>query len=95
MPKGYWIGHVTVTDPEAYKEYVAKDTPIINALGGTFIVRGGASETPEGETGERHVIIEFDSYEAARKAYHDPGYQEVAAIRFGAAESTFVLVEGV
>ena len=40
MPKGYIIGHITVKDPEAYKEYVVRDTPILQALGGRFIVRG-------------------------------------------------------
>ena len=34
MPKGYIIGHITVTDPEAYQEYVIKDTPILKGLGG-------------------------------------------------------------
>ena len=23
MAKGYWIGHVEVTDPEGYKKYIA------------------------------------------------------------------------
>ncbi|MEI4196061.1 DUF1330 domain-containing protein [Roseovarius sp. E0-M6] len=94
MPKGYLIGHITVNDPEAYKEYVEKDTPILLGLGGKFIVRGGASETPEGETQERHVVIEFPSYEAARAAYNDPAYQEVAEIRRRTADSVIVLVEG-
>ena len=47
MPKGYIIGHITVNDPDAYKEYVERDTPILEGFGGRFIVRGGASETPE------------------------------------------------
>ena len=95
MPKGYIIGHITVTDPEGYPEYVAKDTPILEAHGARFVVRGGKSETPEGEEMGRHVVIEFDSYEAAVAAYHDPAYQEVAEIRRRCAESTIILVEGV
>ena len=94
MPKGYIICHITVNDPEAYKEYVEKDTPILTALGGKFIVRGGTSEVPEGETLNRHVIIEFPSYEAAQKAYHDPEYQKVADIRRRTATSTIIVVEG-
>lgn len=94
MPKGYIIGHITVNDPEAYKEYVEKDTPILTALGGRFIVRGGQSEVPEGETLSRHVVIEFPSYEAARTAFYDPEYQKVADIRRRTAESIIVLVEG-
>lgn len=95
MPKGYILGHVTVNDPEAYKEYVEKDTPILEALGGKFVIRGGQSETMEGETLQRHVLIEFSSYEQALKAYNDPAYQEVAEIRRHNADSVIVVVEGV
>jgi uncharacterized protein (DUF1330 family) len=95
MPKGYILGHVTVNDPEAYKEYVEKDTPILEALGGKFVIRGGQSETMEGETLQRHVLIEFPSYEQALKAYNDPAYQEVAEIRRRNADSVIVVVEGV
>jgi uncharacterized protein (DUF1330 family) len=95
MPKGYIIGHITVNDPEAYKDYIVRDTPILENLGGRFIVRGGASDVPEGETESRHVIIEFPDFEAAKRAYHDPEYQEVAEIRRRTATSTIILVEGV
>ncbi|MBO6603910.1 MULTISPECIES: DUF1330 domain-containing protein [Paracoccaceae] len=95
MPKGYIIGHITVTDPEAYPEYVRRDTPILDNLGGRFIIRGGRSEVVEGETFERHVVIEFPSYEEALAAYNDPDYQEVANIRRNAADSIIIVVEGV
>jgi uncharacterized protein (DUF1330 family) len=95
MPKGYIIGHITVTDPDAYPEYVRRDTPILNDLGGQFIVRGGQSQVPEGETYERHVVIEFPSYADALAAYNDPGYQEVAEIRKASAKSVIIVVEGV
>lgn len=94
MPKGYIIGHITVNDPEAYKEYVARDTPILQALGGRFIVRGGQAQVMEGETLMRHVVIEFPSYEAALAAYNDPDYQEVADIRRRTADSVILVVEG-
>lgn len=94
MPKGYIIGHVTVNDPEAYKEYVERDTPILAALGGKFVVRGGQSQVMEGEVHQRHVVIEFPSYEAAVTAYNDPEYQEVAEIRRRNANSTILVVEG-
>ncbi len=94
MPKGYIIGHITVTDPDGYPEYVRRDTPILESHGGTFIVRGGQSQTPEGATQDRHVVIEFPTYEAAVAAYNDPDYQEVADIRRRCADSTIILVEG-
>ena len=94
MAKGYIIGHITVTDPEGYPEYVRRDTPILEKHGAKFIVRGGQSQTPEGTAQDRHVVIEFPSYEAAVAAYNDPDYQEVAEIRRRCADSTIILVEG-
>jgi uncharacterized protein (DUF1330 family) len=94
MPKGYIIGHITVKDPEAYREYIERDTPILKRLGGTFVVRGGQSQVVEGAIQERHVVIEFPSYEAALAAYNDPEYQEVARIRHNTADSVILVVEG-
>ncbi|MGB7240586.1 MAG: DUF1330 domain-containing protein [Sulfitobacter sp.] len=94
MPKGYIIGHITVNDPDAYKEYVTRDTPILQGLGGTFVIRGGQSEIMEGDAFQRHVVIEFPSYQAALNAYDDPEYQEVANIRRRTADSTIIVVEG-
>jgi uncharacterized protein (DUF1330 family) len=95
MPKGYIVGHITVNDAEAYKEYVEKDTPILMGLGGRFIIRGGASEVMEGKTEQRHVVIEFPSYAMALAAYNDAAYQAVADIRRRTATSTILVVEGV
>ncbi len=94
MTKGYIIGHITVTDPAAYREYIERDTPILQGLGGRFIVRGGRSEVPEGTSHDRHVVIEFPSYEAALAAYNDPEYQKVAEIRRRTADSVIIVVEG-
>jgi uncharacterized protein (DUF1330 family) len=94
MPKGYIIAHVTVRNPEAYKEYIERDTPILNALGGTFVIRGGQSQLMEGDSLDRHILIEFPSYAAALTAYNDPEYQEVAEIRRRNADSVIIVVEG-
>ena len=94
MPKGYIIGHIRVTDPEAYPEYVRRDTPVLEKHGAKFVVRGGQGEVKEGSAGDRHVVIEFPSYEAARAAYDDPEYQEVAEIRRRSADSVIIVVEG-
>ncbi|SIS55029.1 Uncharacterized conserved protein, DUF1330 family [Roseivivax lentus] len=94
MPKGYIIAHITVNDPDAYREYVERDTPILESHGGRFIVRGGEAEVVEVRSESRHVVIEFPSYEAARTAYNDPAYQEVAEIRRRTATSTIILAEG-
>ncbi|MCB1340332.1 MAG: DUF1330 domain-containing protein [Pseudooceanicola sp.] len=94
MPKGYIIGHITVNDPDAYKEYVERDTPILQGLGGKFIVRGGRAQIMEGTELNRHVVIEFPTFDAALAAYNDPDYQEVADIRRRSADSVILVVEG-
>ena len=95
MPKGYIIGHITVNDPEAYQEYIVRDTPMIEAHGGRPLVRGGTCENAEGPDFDRHVIFEFPDYESAKALYYSPAYQEVARIRRENAISMIVLVEGV
>lgn len=95
MPKGYIIGHITVRDPEAYAEYVERDTPILQSYGGKFIVRGGQSVAPEAAMKDRHVVIEFPSFEEAKAAYYSEEYQDVVKIRHATAESDIILVEGV
>jgi len=95
MPKGYIIGHVTVTNADAYQEYIIRDTPIIESYGGKPIVRGGASLAPEGSPYTRHVNFEFPDYASALALYNDPEYQKVAQIRRENATSMIVLAEGV
>lgn len=94
MPKGYIIAHITVTDPKAYPEYIRLDTPILEGLGGRFVVRGGPAEVVEGSANDRHVVIEFPDLAAAKAAYHDPEYQKVAEIRRRSADSVIIVVEG-
>ena len=94
MPKGYVIAHITVTDPERYAEYVRRDTPIVERFGGRFLARAGPSETLEGASKDRHVVIEFPDMETARTFYRSDEYQEVSRIRQAFAESDLILVEG-
>ena len=95
MPKGYLITRVDVTDPEAYARYVAEATKAIAAHGGRPLARGGRCEALEGKARARNVVLEFDSYDAARAYFYSAEYQAARALREGAAEIEMVLVEGV
>ena len=94
MAKGYWIVHVTVTDPDNYPKYMEAAGKAIADGGGTYIVRGGESETREGELKARHVVIEFESYDKARACYESPAYQSAQKLRAAYAQSDLVIVEG-
>ncbi len=92
--KGYWIGHVDITDPEGYKAYVAANGAPIGRHGGRFLVRGGTREVVEGSVRARTVVLEFPSYQAALACYWSPDYQAAAALRQGKAELDLIIIEG-
>ena len=59
MPKGYWIPHIDVSDPEGYKAYVAATPAAHEKYGGRALVRAGAQEMVEGKARSRNVLREF------------------------------------
>jgi uncharacterized protein (DUF1330 family) len=96
MPKGYWIAHVTIHDPEGYKKYIAANAAPLAAHGARFLVRSGQHEVAAGgiTAGQRHVVIEFDSYEQAKACYHSPAYQAAAKIRDQYSTVSILIIEG-
>jgi uncharacterized protein (DUF1330 family) len=96
MPKAYVIVDVEITDPEKYDGYRALAGPAVEAAGGRYIARGGATEVLEGDrVPNRIVIIEFDDLDSARAWYDSPLYVEARAAREGASTGSFIAVEGV
>ena len=91
--KGYWIGHVDVTDPEGYKAYVTANAVPFGKFGARFLVRGGRCEMMEGRGRARNVVMEFPSYEAALACYRSDDYQAAAALRKGKADVDLVIIE--
>jgi uncharacterized protein (DUF1330 family) len=95
MPKGYVISRVDILDPEAYANYAAAATKAIADHGGKALARGGRHEALEGRARARNVVLEFDSYEAARRYFYSEQYQGARRLRQnGACEIEMVLVEG-
>lgn len=94
MPKGYVIARISVLDPEGYKAYAAAATEAIKVHGGRPVVRGGRYDILEGEARARNVVIEFDSYEAAKAYYYSPEYQAALRLRMGISVGDIVVVEG-
>lgn len=94
MPKGYWIAHVDVRDPERYKDYVSTAKPAFEKFGARFLARGGEAKGMEGTARARNVVIEFPSMQAALDCYNSPDYQAAKAIRLTVADGEIVIVEG-
>ncbi len=94
MAKGYWIAHVDVADPEAYKAYIAANAVAFAKYGGRFLVRAGRHEVVEGNSRTRQVVIEFEDYESALACYRSPEYQRALALRAKASLADLVIAEG-
>ena len=94
MAKGYWVAFADVSDPEGYKAYVAENAKAFGKYGGRFLTRGGKSETPEGKTRSRVVVIEFPDYWAAVECYHSPEYAKDMALREGKSVMDLAITEG-
>jgi uncharacterized protein (DUF1330 family) len=94
MAKGYWIVRVDVSDPEAYKGYVAANAEAFRKFGARFLVRGGAHETVEGISRARNVVIEFADYATALACYRSPEYAAAKALRVAASTADIIVIEG-
>jgi uncharacterized protein (DUF1330 family) len=94
MP-AYVLVDVDITDPETYRQYRAQAAPIVMAAGGKYVVRGGQTETLEGDWGlHRTVLLEFPSVAAAKAWYSSPAYQKVLPLRLKATRSKLAILEG-
>ena len=94
MPKGYWVAHVEVKDPQVYDKYRAANAAPFAEYGARFIVRGGAQEVQEGAVKMRTVVIEFPTLEAAYECYRSDSYQAAKDIRDPISQGDMVIVEG-
>jgi uncharacterized protein (DUF1330 family) len=94
VPKGYWIPHIDVSDPEGYKAYMAATPPAHEKYSGIALVRGGRMEVAEGRARARNVLREFPDYATALACYRSAEYQGAKPLRLAHATSDFVIVEG-
>jgi uncharacterized protein (DUF1330 family) len=95
QPKGYVIAEINVTDLEGYRGYGEKAFPVIQQYGGKFLTRGGQSIHVEGAPpAERVMIIEFESFEQAKKFEYSKEYTDIAPLRHSTSESRIFLLEG-
>lgn len=94
MP-AYVIVDVEVTNPDQYEAYKKLTPASLVAYGGKFIVRGGQVETLEGGWNPgRIVVLEFPSYDSARRWYDSKEYSQARAVRRDAAQARIIVADG-
>lgn len=93
--KVYIVVELAVHDPADFEQYRTEVAPIIANFGGRYLVRGGATESLEGEPPyDRLVLIEFPDMRSARGFIDSEEYKPVAKIRHRSAKSRIFLAEG-
>lgn len=93
--KAYVIVEVSITDKIQYEEYKKLTPAAIAAFDGHFLVRGGKTETLEGDwQPERMVVVEFPSVDKARAWWHSDQYSKAKIIRQQSAHTKMLIVEG-
>ncbi len=91
----YVIAEIVVTDPAAYEEYRRAAEKSVAAHGGSFVIRGGATETLEGDwRPSRIVVLRFESMTKAKAWWSSREYEGPKAIRRRSASTRMILVEG-
>ncbi|MCE2473669.1 MAG: DUF1330 domain-containing protein [Anaerolineae bacterium] len=94
MP-AYLIVRAKITDMQQYQEYMKLTPAIVEKYGGQFIIRGGDKVVLEGpDSSERIVMLKFDSVDAVRRMYNSDEYQAAIKVRAGAADASFIVMEG-
>ena len=95
MP-AYIIVEVDVHDPASYEDYKKLTPASLLPFNGKFVVRGGETETLEGEwKAKRIVVLEFPTKELAKQWWSSEEYAPAKALRQRTATTKMILVEGV
>lgn len=95
MPKGYVILTEAIKDEAGMAAYGRKSAPTLRAAGAKVLAVDSGPRVLEGDWhGDRTVVLEFESVEAARAWYESAGYGEAKPLRLAAADCNAVIVEG-
>jgi uncharacterized protein (DUF1330 family) len=94
MP-AYIIVEVAIHNPAEYEDYKKLTPASLIPFDGKFIVRGGKSETLEGDWNpERIVVVEFPTLEKAKAWWNSESYAPAKALRQRTAHTKMIVVPG-
>ena len=94
MP-AYWVARATIHDPATYKKYTDRVPEIVGRHGGKILARGGRYRIMAGpEKFQRHVVIEFPTFEQAISCFESPEYQDASVFRRAGGDVETFIVDG-
>ena len=93
--KAYVIVDVKIHDHSRYEGYKKLTPASLVPFDGKFVVRGGTTETLEGDWQPgRIVVLGFPSMAKAKSWWSSAGYAPAKAIRQAASHTRMIAVEG-
>ena len=93
MPS-FLLAEIDVTDPEMYREYVRKASPIVRDHGGEYILRSDSIAPLTGDwTPRRLVLIRFDSRADMQACFSSQEYRQIKHLREQSTTSRSVVIE--
>jgi uncharacterized protein (DUF1330 family) len=94
-PGAYAIVDITaITNPDVFKNVIAKAGPALAETGGHYIVRTDKITSVDGAPPARFVVIAFDSVAQAQAWNKSAAQQEVETLRKQSTTSREFIVEG-
>jgi uncharacterized protein (DUF1330 family) len=95
MP-AYVIVEIDIVDPVGYEQYKKLAGATVEKYGGKYIVRGGKTESLEGDwQPKRIVVLRFESTQRAKEWLNCKEYREPRKMRHRTARTKMIVVEGV
>ena len=83
MAKGYWFKQAKIENTDHFIEYVKTVVPWLRSVGGTIIAKdvNQNSDLNEWDGGQLGVVVEFESKDAAQKAFDSNEFQSYIKMR--------------
>ena len=93
--KGYIVCvYENSVDPNALQTYARNARVAVEKYDGKFLIRGGEKITTEGNDFVRTVVIEFSTFEQAKKFFYSDEYQAAHQILKNDVVRNHQIIEG-
>ena len=83
MLKGYWVKQLSIPDTDLFVEYIKTIIPWLRSVGGIVIAKDISqnSDLNQWDGGQLGIVVEFNSKEAAKRAFYSNEFQEFLNLR--------------
>ncbi len=92
----YVLVELEINDAAKFERYRELVPSLIEKYGGRYLVRGGDTETVEGDWApKRIVVLEFESTQRPKEFLDSEEYRPVKQIRLDSATTNMIVAQGV